>query len=79
MKTFSFQVPAKTILGRGVRAQAGAEIASHGSRALIIRGRSVPWADCLLDDLKRQGMSAEEVFLRREPTLDDVLSAVTLA
>lgn len=79
MTAYSLTAPARTIFGRGSRSVAATEISQLGARILLVRGRSVDWADELGHALIRLGCHATSVFSKGEPTLDDVRLAVAAA
>ena len=69
-------VPERIMLGRGVRADAAAEIAALGRRVALVRSRSVAWADDLATRLAEHGCTVSEVIASGEPDLPGLLSAL---
>ncbi|MGR3321425.1 MAG: iron-containing alcohol dehydrogenase [Pseudooceanicola sp.] len=59
-------------MGRDSCARATEEILSFGGPVILVRGRSVPWADRLTDTLWAEGCTVEPLLSRGEPTLDDL-------
>ncbi len=73
---FSLKLPAKIIFGRGKRTEAVDEICRLGKRIVLVRGRSVAWADTLQDDLRKKGAMVETVVSMGEPSFPDLVAAL---
>lgn len=73
---FSLKLPAKIIFGRGKRSEAADEICRFGKRIVLVRGRSVAWADTLQDELRKKGAMVETVVSSGEPSFPDLVVAL---
>lgn len=77
MTPFAFGTPGETLFGRGCRADAAGRIAALGRRILLVRGRSVAWADTLNAELRRAQLDTLEAFSSGEPTVERLREALT--
>jgi alcohol dehydrogenase class IV len=64
---FSFSSAGRIVFGRGQAASAAAEVALLGTRILMVRGRSVRFADDLAQQLRERGSTVAEVISIGEP------------
>ncbi|MFZ5962700.1 iron-containing alcohol dehydrogenase [Thalassococcus sp. BH17M4-6] len=76
---FTLQTPRRIIFGRGVRTGAAEEVERLGRRVLLVRGRSVAWADTLQDALRARGLAVEVVFSGGEPEVSHLVAALNQA
>ncbi|MCR9127029.1 MAG: iron-containing alcohol dehydrogenase [Rhodobacteraceae bacterium] len=76
---FSFLTAGKIRFGRGTAQDAVGDVAGFGTRVALVRGRSVPWVDGFADNLAEAGCDVIAIAGHREPTTDDVDTAVARA
>lgn len=76
---FTLSAPDRIEFGRGKAALVAPAVASLGLRVLLVRGRSVVWADRLESDLKAQGAAVTVVYGSGEPDLPLLLELVEQA
>lgn len=73
---FALAAPDRIEFGRGKAVLVAPAVASLGLRVLLVRGRSVVWADRLESDLKAQGAAVTVVYGSGEPDLPLLLELV---
>jgi hypothetical protein len=78
MISFDFMTAGRIRFGRGARDCAAPAIAALGRRVLLVRGRSVAWADTLRDALATSGCEVVTVVAIGEPDLQQVEACVAL-
>lgn len=76
---FALAAPARIEFGRGKAALVAPAVIALGLRVLLVRGRSVAWADTLESDLKAQGAAVTVVYGSGEPDLPLLLEFVEQA
>ncbi len=76
---FALAAPARIEFGRGKAALVAPAVIALGLRVLLVRGRSVAWADTLESDLKAQGAAITVVYGSGEPDLPLLLELVEQA
>ncbi len=76
---FALAAPDRIEFGRGKAALVAPAVTSLGLRVLLVRGRSVAWADSLESDLKAQGAAVTVVYGSGEPDLPLLLELVEQA
>ena len=69
LNPFDFLTAGRIRFGRGQAETAVEEIIRRGHRVLLVRGRSVAWADELSANLEDKGVTLESVFCTAEPDL----------
>ncbi|WP_084864124.1 iron-containing alcohol dehydrogenase [Salibaculum halophilum] len=79
MTPFAVSAPARSLFGRGTRAEAPDAVAAMGRRVVLVRGRAVAWVDALHAALTDRGCTVETVWSRGEPDLDAVRQGVAAA
>ncbi|MGY9049851.1 hypothetical protein P775_05800 [Puniceibacterium antarcticum] len=78
MKPFSLQAP-RIVFGRGAAASLPKEVARHGSRVLLVRGRSVAFVDTTVTQLQALGCTVTTLFGAGEPDIPQLETALTTA
>lgn len=76
---FDLITPGAILFGRGRAAEAAARIAAFGRRVLLVRGRSVAFADTLARRLRDDGCEVLEQHAKGEPDLDALKAALAEA
>jgi len=76
---FDLLTPRRIVFGRGRASEAVSALARFGPRILLVRGRSVGFADRLDRDLKAAGHALLSVHGTGEPTLDQLDAALSEA
>lgn len=76
---FALAAPARIEFGRSKAALVAPAVIALGLRVLLVRGRSVAWADTLESDLKAQGAAVTVVYGSGEPDLPLLLELVEQA
>ncbi|WP_375230585.1 iron-containing alcohol dehydrogenase [Roseobacter sp. S98] len=69
---FSFLTAGQILFGRGQSKKAAGMVRGFGGRVLLVRGRSVAFADTLRQELEDTGADVCEVFCSAEPDVDMV-------
>lgn len=73
---FALAAPARIEFGRGKSGMVAPAVTALGLRVLLVRGRSVAWADTLERDLKSGGAAVTVVYGSGEPDLPLLLDLV---
>ncbi|MEY8881039.1 iron-containing alcohol dehydrogenase [Donghicola sp. XS_ASV15] len=76
MMQFALAAPARIEFGRGKSGMVAPAVTALGLRVLLVRGRSVAWADTLERDLKSGGAAVTVVYGSGEPDLPLLLNLV---
>ncbi|MCI5039900.1 MAG: iron-containing alcohol dehydrogenase [Donghicola eburneus] len=76
MMQFALAAPARIEFGRGKSSMVAPAVTALGLRVLLVRGRSVAWADTLERDLKSGGAAVTVVYGSGEPDLPLLLDLV---
>ncbi|NVO28788.1 iron-containing alcohol dehydrogenase [Donghicola sp. C2-DW-16] len=79
MMQFALAAPARIEFGRGKAALVAPAVAALGQRVLLVRGRSVDWADQLERDIAAAGAAVTVVYSAGEPDLPLLLGLVDQA
>ncbi|WP_300034986.1 iron-containing alcohol dehydrogenase [uncultured Roseobacter sp.] len=77
LQSFSFLTSGRIVFGRGSATSAGDAVLSFGSRVLLVRGRSVSFADELAAGLRQSGADVTECICSTEPTVTMVQEAIS--
>ncbi|WP_298838620.1 iron-containing alcohol dehydrogenase [uncultured Roseobacter sp.] len=67
MTPFTFLTAGRVVFGRGVSDQVAGIVSGFGARVLLVRGRSVPFADSLVRALEASGAQVTPVSCTAEP------------
>ncbi|WP_298917341.1 iron-containing alcohol dehydrogenase [uncultured Roseobacter sp.] len=78
LPAFSFLTAGRVIFGRSTCDQVTSELRACGRRIMLVRGRSVAWADQLEADLNGSGALCATAISAGEPTIDDVQQALVM-
>lgn len=79
MSAFSILQPRDLTFGRGCASQAVPKTRGLGQRVCVVRGRSAPWCDDFIDQLRATDADVTVTVCTREPALEDVTAATALA
>lgn len=69
MRSFDFLTAGRIRFGPGSRSGAAEAVRNFGTRILLVRGRSVAWANTFRDELRDKDAEVAEVFCTSEPDL----------
>ncbi|KMK68836.1 iron-containing alcohol dehydrogenase [Puniceibacterium sp. IMCC21224] len=76
MVPFALNTPTRIIFGRGRAAGLPEEVAARGRRVLLVRGRSVAWADTCTALLRDLGCTVSVLHSAGEPDLPQIEAAL---
>jgi len=79
MTRFEFAVPSRVIFGSGCIREAGAIAHQHGSRALVVTGKSPARAKLLLASFDEAGITSTLYHVGGEPDLETVDNGLRMA